>query len=65
MPDKEAHLDAVQAYAAWLQCSHITSGYVFRRMLSGDRVSPANKPVVGLIADFYWFLPFSFLSTVC
>ncbi|KAH9009450.1 hypothetical protein EDB84DRAFT_1658745 [Lactarius hengduanensis] len=46
MPDSMAYLCPVQAYAEWLEASEIESGYVFRRLGSGDRVSENNQPMV-------------------
>ncbi|KAJ7799310.1 DNA breaking-rejoining enzyme [Mycena olivaceomarginata] len=34
------------ALAEWLKVSGITDGYLFRKMASGDRVSPQNSPMV-------------------
>ncbi|KAH8978534.1 DNA breaking-rejoining enzyme [Lactarius hatsudake] len=44
--DSMTHLCAVQAYAQWLDASHIESGYIFRRLGSGDRVSENNQPMM-------------------
>ncbi|KAJ7807125.1 DNA breaking-rejoining enzyme [Mycena olivaceomarginata] len=41
-----AHLCPVRALAEWLKVSGITDGYLFRKMASGDRVSPQNSPMV-------------------
>ncbi|KAH9166581.1 hypothetical protein EDB89DRAFT_1857289 [Lactarius sanguifluus] len=46
MPDSMAYLCPVQAYAKWLEATEIESGYVFRRLGSGDRVSENNQPMV-------------------
>ncbi|KDR69978.1 hypothetical protein GALMADRAFT_76806 [Galerina marginata CBS 339.88] len=45
LPDEEAYLCPVRAMADWIAASHITSGYVFRRMASGDRPSANNSPM--------------------
>ncbi|KIJ63936.1 hypothetical protein HYDPIDRAFT_91393, partial [Hydnomerulius pinastri MD-312] len=45
LSDSEAHLCPLRAYAEWIKCSEITTGYVFRRIASGDRVSHENKPI--------------------
>ncbi|KAG1878077.1 hypothetical protein DFJ58DRAFT_648563, partial [Suillus subalutaceus] len=39
----EAHLCPVRALAAWLKESKVTSGYLFRKIASGDRISEANS----------------------
>ncbi|KAG1837856.1 hypothetical protein DFJ58DRAFT_734145 [Suillus subalutaceus] len=41
----EAHLCPVRALAAWLKESKVTSGYLFRKIASGDRISEANSPM--------------------
>ncbi|KAJ7791827.1 DNA breaking-rejoining enzyme [Mycena olivaceomarginata] len=38
------------ALAEWLKVSGITDGYLFRKMASGDRVSPQNSPMT---SDFF------------
>jgi len=43
MPESMAHLCPVRAYAEWIKVSEITSGFVFRKIASGDRVSGDNK----------------------
>ncbi|KAF8177438.1 hypothetical protein BJ912DRAFT_856915, partial [Pholiota molesta] len=42
-PDEDAHLCPVRAIADWIADSQITSGFVFRRMASGDRPSADEK----------------------
>ncbi|KAI9568252.1 hypothetical protein HD554DRAFT_2022557, partial [Boletus coccyginus] len=44
--ESEAHLCAVRALARWIAASRIRSGYLFRRVTSGDRVTVANAPMV-------------------
>lgn len=46
MPEEEAHLCPVRAMAEWINASHITTGYLFRRMASGDRPAEKNVPLV-------------------
>lgn len=46
MPEEEAFLCPVRAMAEWIGASQITSGYVFRRMASGDRPSQRDSPMV-------------------
>lgn len=41
----EAHLCPVRALAAWLKESKITTGYLFRKIASGDRITEANSPM--------------------
>ncbi|KAJ7765929.1 hypothetical protein DFH07DRAFT_737507, partial [Mycena maculata] len=43
-----AHLCPIHTLAEWLMVSGITYGYLFRKMASGDRVSPQNSHMVGL-----------------
>ncbi|KXN84316.1 hypothetical protein AN958_12780 [Leucoagaricus sp. SymC.cos] len=38
-PDHMAHLCPVRAYASYLHATQITSGYVFRKIMAGDRIS--------------------------
>jgi len=45
MPEEEAHLCPVRAMAEWINASCITTGYLFRRMASGDRLSERNVPL--------------------
>ncbi|KAG1895842.1 DNA breaking-rejoining enzyme [Suillus fuscotomentosus] len=44
-PPHEAHICPVRALAAWLSESRIKSGYVFRKIASGDRIAEANTPM--------------------
>jgi|SRR5882757_9166977 len=46
MPEEEAYLCPVRALADWISASGITSGYLFRRMASGDRPSARDSPMV-------------------
>jgi len=48
MPTTEAHLCAVRAIADWIAASKITTGYLFRKFASGDRVAEANQPMVSV-----------------
>jgi len=50
LPDEEVHLCPVQAISEWIHASQITSGYLFRRMASGDRPSAGNTPMVRTIS---------------
>ncbi|KIJ04676.1 hypothetical protein PAXINDRAFT_94457 [Paxillus involutus ATCC 200175] len=45
LPPSEAHLCAVRALADWLKVSQIKTGYLFRKIASGDRVAEANTPM--------------------
>lgn len=47
---EEAHLCAFRAIAEWIKASNITTGYLFRRMASGDRPSAHDTPMVS-----HWF----------
>ena len=42
-PEELAHVCAIRAYGEWLQVTHITHGYIFRRIASGDRISQNNQ----------------------
>ncbi|KIJ58549.1 hypothetical protein HYDPIDRAFT_102429 [Hydnomerulius pinastri MD-312] len=44
-PQSEAHLCPVRAIAEWIQASSITTGFLFRKIASGDRVAEANAPM--------------------
>ena len=46
LPEEEAYLCTVRAFADWISASRITSGYVFRRMAAGDRPVANNLPMV-------------------
>ncbi|KAJ7814703.1 DNA breaking-rejoining enzyme [Mycena olivaceomarginata] len=47
----KAHLCPVRAYAAWIEASEITHGYLFRKIAPGDRiVKDQNEPMTS--ADF-------------
>jgi len=48
LPSHEAHICPVRALAAWLHVSRITSGYLFRKIASGDRIAEANSPMVSM-----------------
>ncbi|KAN0084001.1 hypothetical protein V8E55_007505 [Tylopilus felleus] len=43
--ESEAHLCAVRALADWIVASRISSGYLFRKITSGDRVTETNAPM--------------------
>jgi len=43
---KERHLDATHMILCWMRECRITEGYLFRRFLAEDRISPENKPLV-------------------
>ncbi|KAF9232475.1 hypothetical protein BU15DRAFT_54962 [Melanogaster broomeanus] len=45
LPQSEAHLCPVRAMAEWIDASRVISGYVFRKIASGDRVAEANAPM--------------------
>ncbi|KAG6826038.1 hypothetical protein H0H92_001351 [Tricholoma furcatifolium] len=42
----EAHLCPVRALAMWLKTSRVNEGYIFRRIMSGDRISTTNSPMI-------------------
>jgi len=46
MGEAEAHLCPVRAMAEWIDASQIESGYLFRKIVSGDRVSQNDVPLV-------------------
>ncbi len=46
LPDLMAHLCPVRAYSEWLNVSQIESGFVFRKLGSGDQVSENDQPMV-------------------
>jgi hypothetical protein len=46
LPEEEAYLCPVRAFADWISASRIASGYVFRRMAAGDRPVANNLPTV-------------------
>ncbi|KAF9031579.1 hypothetical protein BJ165DRAFT_1358229 [Panaeolus papilionaceus] len=45
MEDYDSHICPVRALANWISASQITEGFVFRRMMSGDRPNLSNKPM--------------------
>ncbi|KAG1886935.1 uncharacterized protein F5891DRAFT_1132297 [Suillus fuscotomentosus] len=45
LPSNEAHICPAWALAAWLQESKLTTGYLFRKVVSGDRIAEANSPM--------------------
>lgn len=45
-----AHLCPVRAYAEWLKVSQISTGFVFRRLSSGDRIQENDRPMVSFAA---------------
>ena len=48
IPEEMAHLCPVHAYAEWVVVSEITQGYIFHKIASGDQISEANGPMVGM-----------------
>ncbi|KAJ7434193.1 hypothetical protein B0H11DRAFT_1703022, partial [Mycena galericulata] len=46
LPPHLAHLCPIRALAEWLVVSGITDGYLFRKIVSGDRVSQQNSHMV-------------------
>lgn len=52
LPSNEAHICPAWALAAWLQESKLTTGYLFRKVVSGDCIAEANSPMV-----CYYFVP--------
>ncbi|KAJ7648509.1 DNA breaking-rejoining enzyme [Mycena rosella] len=50
LPPHLAHLCPVRALAEWLIVSGITDGYLFRKIVSGDRVSEQNSHMT---SDFF------------
>ncbi|KAF8201963.1 hypothetical protein K438DRAFT_1581686, partial [Mycena galopus ATCC 62051] len=46
LPEDEAHLCPVRAYAEWIRASSITNGYLFPKIGSGDRLmTDKNEPM--------------------
>ncbi|KAH7903548.1 hypothetical protein BJ138DRAFT_1107580 [Hygrophoropsis aurantiaca] len=45
MSDENAHLCPVRALAEWFSVAEQNTGYVFRKIRSGDRVHEANEPM--------------------
>ncbi|KAG2353911.1 hypothetical protein BDR07DRAFT_1454321 [Suillus spraguei] len=45
LPSDEAHICPAQALAAWLRESTLTTGYLFRKVASGDHIAEANSPI--------------------
>jgi hypothetical protein len=45
--ESKSHLCPVKALAEWLDVCDHTEGYLFRRVLAGDRVDPESRPMVG------------------
>ncbi|PPQ73184.1 hypothetical protein CVT24_010015, partial [Panaeolus cyanescens] len=43
--DYDSHLCPVRALANWIKMSKISQGYLFRRIVSGDRPSASDKPM--------------------
>jgi hypothetical protein len=50
-PEEMEHLNPVLAYAEWQEVAEISSGYIFRRLASGDRISENNQPMVSILFD--------------
>lgn len=42
----QRYMDPVHILLCWIYESEITEGYIFRRFLTGDRISTENKPLV-------------------
>jgi hypothetical protein len=49
LPEHEAHICPVRALAEWLAEANISTGYIFRKIASGDRISATNSPMVSFI----------------
>ncbi|KAH7904261.1 DNA breaking-rejoining enzyme [Hygrophoropsis aurantiaca] len=45
LDEHEAHICPVRALGDWVRASKSNTGYVFRKIMSGDRVSEANVPM--------------------
>ncbi|KAG2363600.1 hypothetical protein BDR07DRAFT_1483459 [Suillus spraguei] len=52
LPLDEAHICPARALAAWLRESKLTSGYLFRKVASGNCIAEANSPMV-----YYYCIP--------
>lgn len=52
MGEEDAHLCPVRALAEWLAISKITLGYLFRKIVSGERVSATDTPLVSQSYSF-------------
>jgi hypothetical protein len=49
LPDAEAHLCPVRAMGEYIQASSLTSGYVFRKFASDDRLFANDEAMVRLL----------------
>jgi hypothetical protein len=50
LPAEEAHLCPIGALSEWLIESKITTGYLFRKIASGDRIAVnENRPMVCIL----------------
>jgi|ERR1700761_800235 len=61
LPKHEAHLCPFRALCSWIAASRITTGYLFRSVTKGDRVSRINRPMVTMF--FIYILKFDELSS--
>src|SRR5271170_3292029 len=59
LSEEEAHLCPVRALGDWLAASKINRGFIFRKIVSGDRIAEVNRPMVhhlpltcGQVADW-------------
>jgi hypothetical protein len=46
LSEEEAHLCPVRALGDWLAASKINRGFIFRKIVSGDRIAEVNRPMV-------------------
>jgi hypothetical protein len=53
LDDDERHLCPVRALAMWLQATKIRSGFLFRPIASGDRVSSDDCAIVGFSRSLF------------
>ncbi|KIK72417.1 hypothetical protein PAXRUDRAFT_799015 [Paxillus rubicundulus Ve08.2h10] len=55
LPQSEAHLCAVRPMAEWMHASQVRSGYLFRKLASGDHVAEANTPLtLEQFLEMFW-----------
>jgi hypothetical protein len=44
--ESQAYLCPLRALAEWIAVSGESSGYLFRKIMAGDRVDTTNRPIV-------------------
>jgi hypothetical protein len=53
MHESNAYMCPVRALAEWIAVCGFNQGYLFRRIMSGDRVDTSDRPIVGFLQNYH------------